>query len=145
MVRYNDESVLNSIYKNAKSGAQAISDIFGKASDQRFKSDLRTQEHEYNSIASDAAVQLSSFGRSPEPLSPTQKIGMKIGVEMNTLTESNTSHLAELMVKGSNNGILTLTKVLNGYPDPNPQVKSLADRLLTAEHQNLERMKEYLK
>ena len=145
MQNNNDIAVLNSIYRNAKTGCQGIADILPKTENAGFRSDLKTQESQYKMISGEAASHLISLGTEPDPVSPVKKAGMKVSAEMNTWMNNDTTHLAEMMIQGSNMGITNMTKVLNGYPNPNPEVKNLANRLIDIEHQNIERLKTYLR
>ena len=144
MQKDNDASVLNSIYNGAKIGSQAISDILPKTENTQFRSDLYTQEKQYEGISNEAASQLIAMGMEPDTVGGMKKMGMKFATEINTIMNSDTSHLAELMIKGSNMGITNMTKVLNGYSNPKPEVKNLADRLIQIEQQNIDRLKMYL-
>ena len=143
-MQYSHDSVLNSIYRNAETGQQAIFDLIPKVDDGGFLKDIKTQQAEYAEIAQEAVAQLSDMGVKPDPVSGVKKMGMKMGVTMNTMLENDVSHLAQLMIKGSNMGIVNMTKVLNNYPNPKPEIKSLATKLINIEHQNLERLKTYL-
>lgn len=144
MQKNKETEVLNSIYRGAKTGSQAIIDLLPKAENSRFCSDLQTQEQEYNNISAEAANMLISMGSEPEPVSAIKKAGMKMGVEMNTIMNNDTGYLAQLMIKGSTMGITNMTKVLNNYENPNPQVTDLAQRLIKTEQQNIDRLKAYL-
>ena len=145
MDKNTDAKVLNSVYRGAKVGCQAISDLMPSTNDEKFTSDLITQEQEYEAISTEAADKLRAMGEEPQPVSFMQKAGMMMGVEMNAMMNRETDHLAELMIKGSNSGIINMTKVLNGYPNAAPEVKNLANRLIRTEQQNIERLKVYLK
>ena len=145
MVENVDISVLNSIYRNAKTGAQAIDDLLPKAEDSSFVSDLKTQYKEYESISREAASRIVNLGGEPEPVGEMKKLGMKMGVAMNTMANDETEHLAELMIKGSNMGIVTMTKVVNGHSTASPETLGLAQKLITCEHDNISRLKAYLK
>ncbi len=77
-----------------------------------------------------------------------------------TLCNRETSHLAQLMIQGSNMGVLNLTKLLNSCgdyePDPaaddaaaNPQPQTdpaaaLARSVIRMEEDNIDRLKVYL-
>ncbi len=140
-----DIAVLNSVYRNAKTGSQSIADLLPKASDSAFASDLETQKKEYDSIGGEAAARIVSLGGQPESVSEMQKLGMKMGVTMNTMMNDETEHLAELMIKGSNMGIIQMTKVVNGHSNASPETLGLAQKLITCEHDNIQRLKTYLK
>ncbi len=140
-----DIAVLNSVYRNARTGAQAIDDLLPKASDTSFISDLETQRQEYDSIGTEAATRITGLGGAPESVGEMKKMGMKMGVTMNTMVNDETEHLAELMIKGSNMGIVQMTKVINGHREASPETLGLAQKLITCEHDNITRLKAYLK
>jgi hypothetical protein len=50
-----------------------------------------------------------------------------------------------MMIKGSNMGIIQMTKVVNGYSDASPETLGLAQKLITTENDNISRLKTYLK
>ncbi len=140
-----DIAVLNSVYRNARTGAQAIDDLLPKARDTSFISDLETQRQEYDSIGTEAATRITGLGAAPESVGEMKKMGMKMGVAMNTMTNDETEHLAELMIKGSNMGIVQMTKVINGHREASPETLGLAQKLINCEHDNITRLKAYLK
>lgn len=140
----NDCAVLNDIYKNAQTGCQGISDLMPRVTNSAFRSDLVTQGNEYKAIAHLATDRLIEMGDTPSEIGPMQRVGMWAAVTSKTMMNSDTSHLAEMMITGSTMGITNMTKVLNSYQNPNPQVKTLADQLINTEHQNIERLKAYL-
>ena len=137
-------SVLNSIYRGARIGSESIENILPKTEHPAFRDDLRTQEGEYEAIMKEAANRLMEKGNTPDPIGSYKKVTMKAAVEMSTMANCDTSHLAEIMIKGSTMGITNMTKILNGYQNPDPQVAGLAQKLITTEQQNIERLKTYL-
>ncbi len=139
-----DIEVLNSIYKNAVTGSQAIEDLLPMTEDKRFISDLETQNSEYMTIGADAASQLVNLGAEVEPIGTMKKAGMKMGVVMNTMVNDDTCHLAELMIKGSNMGIIDMTKTINSFSNASPEALGLAQKLIDMEHNNIVKLKEYL-
>lgn len=140
-----DIAVLNSVYRNARVGSQSITDLLPQAADRAFISDLETQKREYDAIGGEAASRIVNLGGHPEPVGEMKKLGMKMGVAMNTMMNDETVHLAELMIKGSNMGIIQMTKVVNGHQNASPEALGLAQKLITFEHDNIERLKTYLK
>ena len=77
-MQYSHDSVLNSIYRNAETGQQAIFDLIPKVDDGGFLKDIKTQQAEYAEIAQEAVAQLSDMGVKPDPVSGVKKMGMKM-------------------------------------------------------------------
>ncbi|MBE6949439.1 MAG: hypothetical protein E7456_06290 [Ruminococcaceae bacterium] len=139
-----EASVLNSIYRGARIGKESIENLLPKTEHPAFRDDLRTQEGEYDAICKEAANHLMEMGNTPDPIEAYKKLGMKAATEMSTIMNTDTSHLAEMMIKGSNMGITNMTKIMNGYQNPDPKVAELAQKLITMEQNNIERLKVYL-
>ena len=139
-----DLRVLNSIYRGAKTGSQAISDLLPQVEESRLRADLTTQKGEYETIGADAANRMCALGGRPEEVPALKKAGMKLGVAMNTAMDVSSSHLAELMIRGSTMGVTNMTKVLNAYTPADRAISGLGNRLITAEQQNIDRLKVYL-
>lgn len=140
----NDKEVLNGIYKNAVTGTEGINQLMPKITNSAFRDDMETQCNQYKTIAQKATAQLLATGDLPSELGLMQKAGMWVSTTGNTLMNDDTSHLAEMMITGTNMGITNLTKILNTYTNPKPEVKQLADELIKTEEQNIQRLKTYL-
>lgn len=138
------KSVLNNIYLNAKTGSRGINDLMPKADSADFLAQLKAQDDTYRTIQQEAANQLIQMGEAPTDIGPLKKASMWASVNLNTLVNSDTSHLAELMITGSTMGITQMTKVLNGYQNPDPQIKALGDRLVQTQQQHIDQLKTYL-
>lgn len=140
----NDKSVLNNIYQTAQTGSQGISDLMPKINNSSFRDDMKQQDNEYRTIQQQATQQLIQMGDTPSEIGAIQRAGMWATVNTRTIMNSDTSHLAEMMITGSTMGITNMTKALNTYQSPNPQVKTLAEQLITTQQQHIERLKSYL-
>ena len=57
---------------------------------------------------------------------------------------STTSHLAEMMIRGSNMGMTSLWKVMNHTPEAGEKTVSLAKELMDFEENNIKELKKYL-
>lgn len=137
-------SVLKEIYQSAKTAVDAINTLIPKTHSIDFRESLKTQLEEYHSVADDAAVQLRGFHELPSDVSIFTKLGMWSAVQMNIITNTNTDHMAEIMINGSTMGIIDMTKRLKNSDDISPHAEDLANRLIKTEQNNIELMKRYL-
>lgn len=157
----NEYALLQEIYQGAVMGTESIRLLLPKVTNARFRSDLQTQNKQYETTASNAEQQMKQMGRCPKELTSDQKLMLKMAVASKTLMNRETSHLAQLMIEGSNMGIITLTKALNSYgtPTDNPAqsetesknakppmnpAADLARTTIQAEENNINRLKVYL-
>ena len=69
-----------------------------------------------------------------------------MGIQMNTLTDTTVSHMAEMMIQGSTMGITDMTKKVrefegDGCPD---RALRLGRDLISFEQENIEKLKAFL-
>ena len=70
---------------------------------------------------------------------------LRFGIGYNTLLNTSTSHIAEMIIKGSNNGVLEMEKVLAHNEEfAGSPCRSLAKELIEMENVNIRTLKEYL-
>ena len=73
-----------------------------------------------------------------------QKAMSWMGVEMNTMMDKSNSKIAELMIQGTNMGIIEGVKLLNQNPDANDGVKNLLNEFIKFQENTVEQLKKYL-
>ena len=69
---------------------------------------------------------------------------IKSAIAMNTMLDISTSHMAEMLIQGSNRGITDLCKSLNHNSEASRMTVELAKELMEFEEEAIERMKKYL-
>lgn len=151
--------VLQEIYKNAVVGTESIAQLLPLVKNAGFRADLQTQSQQYASTKSQAEEQLKQLSKCPKELPKWENAMLWMGLHSKTLCNQETSHLAELMIAGSNMGIVTLTRVLNScgnyQPDPAQEggsagqaqpspAETLARNVIRMEEDNIDRLKAYL-
>lgn len=65
-------------------------------------------------------------------------------INIQTLTDKSTSHIAEMLIIGSNMGVIDAIKNLKKYENAKKEINELMDRLLKFEEDNIKELKEYL-
>jgi uncharacterized protein YbjQ (UPF0145 family) len=134
------------IYENVKMGADSIVNLLPKVEDTRLKSDMSVQLSGYEEFAARARKELQEMGVEAEEKGFMTKAMAKVGMEFNTMMDTSISHIAEMMIQGSNMGIVEMNKLLNTCErcDSEDGAVGLAREIVAFEEKNLERMKKYL-
>ncbi len=140
----NQIELLDSICKNTEMGIEGIQSIMKKTESAEFRAALQTQLNEYKAIRQEAVTQLSAVGAAPEKVPESAKISARLTVQMKTAMNDSVSHIAEMMIKGSTNGITKLISQRNDYKGKDIASVDLANRLITAEQNNIEALKAFL-
>ena len=140
-------TLLQSIYKNVKMASDSILTLMPKVKDPKFKSDLTVKLSVYEAYASRAAKLLSDEGAKPEEEGTITKLAAKWGSMMNTMRDSTTSHLAEMMVEGATMGVNDMLKQIRECENTNVSESALrlARDVCAFEEKTVEEMKNYLR
>ena len=137
-----NEELLNEVYKNTKMGGDSIIDLLDKVSDNGLRSEMTDELSVYRRYAKEASEKLGKRGLKPKELPMTAKMGAKMGMVMNTMLDTTTSHLAEMMINGATMGIIDLEKKLND--GGGGEAERLARDVLRYEKETVERLGQYL-
>ena len=139
--------VLTAVYKNVKMASDSILDLMPKVKDERMKNDMTVQLSVLEAFASRAAKLLAEEGVSPEEEGFLANISAKWGSMMNTMRDSTTAHLAQMMVEGATAGVTDMMRELRDAE--RSAVSEAALRLVrdvcAFEEKMAQDMKEYLK
>lgn len=102
--------LLSEIYKNVKMAEESIIAIMPKVKNEELKSDLTVQLSVYSAFASRAAKLLGEEGVKPEEEGLMAKMGAKWGIMMNTMKDSSTEHLIQMMIEGTTMGMTDMLR-----------------------------------
>ena len=136
--------ILNQINQGIKMGMDSISNVSEKVQDSRLKDELLFQYDKYNEILNEVNDELTNYDNFPKDLNPMQKAMGWMGVEMNTLTDKSNSKIAEMMIQGTNMGIIEGVKLLNHNPDTEQHIKDILNKFIDFQQNNVEQLKKYL-
>ena len=138
------EYILNEINKGIKMGMDSISSIAEKVTDDQLKDDLQSEYNQYNEILNDVNAELGKYEEFPKELNPAQKMMGWFDIQMSTLTDNSDSKIAEMLIKGTNMGIIEGVKLLNNNPETTPEIKNILTNFIQFQENNVERLKKYL-
>ena len=138
--------MLEELYKNAKMGAEALLSMLPKVADSNMRRDLTAQLDGYEGYAKQAEQYLCEQGKEAKDAGVWQKMTAKVGIGVNTLMDSDTSHLAEMVIEGSNMNITASVKPLREYENCRVSEKALrlCRDMIDFEQRNVEKMQSYL-
>lgn len=139
-----NSEVLNYIFQNSQMGIETVNQLLGITEDPTFKKYLSAHLAEYETINKQAREKLNQNGSAEKGIGEMQKISAYLMINMNTLMDKSTSHIAEMLIKGSTMGIVEVTKNIKEYNDADKQILDLAHRLLKYEQKNVEQLKKFL-
>jgi len=136
--------MLNFVYQNSQMGVDTIKQLLGITEDENFKRHLESQFNEYKEIHCAAQKALNENGQDEKGISTMDKIKTYLMINMQTMTDKTPSHISEMLIIGSNRGIIDAIKNLKKYNDAEPSIVSLMERLLKFEEDNVQQLKPFL-
>lgn len=139
--------LLNFIYQNSQMGVNTISQLIDIVEDDRgeFKRYLENHLKGYRDIHTKAKELLNNNGYDEKGIGQLAKIRTYLMINIQTLTDRSPSHIAEMLIIGSNMGIIDAVKNIKRYKDAAEEdIVELMERLLRFEEDNVQQLKQFL-
>lgn len=137
-------NILDELNKGSCMGVDAIDFILDKVEDDEFEKVLTDQKDEYEKMT-DKIGNLYKEYSSDEPHETTtmNKAMTWMNVESRTLTDHTTSKIAELMMQGTNMGIIEGRRLLNNKSGDD-KIDALVGEYVNMQEKFVEILKKYL-
>ena len=140
-----DSEVLAEIYRNAQLALTSISDLLPEVDDEEMKEELLHEHEEYEKICSEAASLATRYDLNLKEPSPIKKAMMWSAIKMNAATDNSAQNVAQMMIKGTVNGITCLkTSLTDGEKIMDGDIKNLLKQLIALEEGFEKKLKTYL-
>lgn len=140
----NEVNVLDELNKGASMGKDAIHFIMDKVKDENLRIELDNQYKKYDEITQKIARLYPEYSeKEPHDTSVLNKARTWYGIEMKTMMDDSTSKIAELLLQGTNMGIIEGRKLLN-HKNSNEEVNSIAQEYVNMQENAVEQLKKFL-
>ena len=139
-------NVLDEVNKGATMGMQAISVISEKTHDADLKETLRVEYNKYQKISERVNDLYSQYTteKKPHEINPMQKMMTWYGVQMRTITDDTPSKLSELLMQGTNMGIIEGRRLINNNNRIDDNIKNILHDFVTMQEDSVETLKRFL-
>lgn len=131
-----DVNLLNFIYQNSQMGVETIDQLVKIVDDNKFKNYLKEKYEGYCKIHKETKEKLNSHGYDEKGISSFEKIRTYLMINMQTLTDKSTSHIAEMMMIGSTMGIINAIRNLAEYSNARKDIIQLMTTLKSFEEKS---------
>lgn len=136
--------LLNFIYQNSQMGVNTIDQLIKIVDNKKFKKQLKSQYKEYLKINISVRKKLNKYGYDEKGITAFEKVRTYLMINIQTMKDKTPSHVSEMLIIGSNMGILDATKNLKKYRKSNRKIINLMKELLEIEENNVQQLKKYL-
>ena len=142
----NNLNVLDEVNKGATMGMDAISMINEKTHDAKLKEILQVEFNKYNKISERVNNLYSQFTteKKPHETNKMNKMMTWYGIQMKTITDDTPSKLSELLMQGTNIGIIEGRRLLNHNQRIDDNVKNILNDFVSMQEDSVETLKKFL-
>lgn len=143
-MREEDTAILKEIQKNTAMGLKAIHALSEKVMDDELTRQLDRQAVKYGELNNRAGKRLVEENEEQYRGSKLQDMMLTGSIEASTMFNTSNSHVAELMIQGSNRGITDMYKVLKHNERANAETVEFAKELMDFEEKSVQLWRDYL-
>ena len=138
--------ILDEVNKGATMGMDAIDIVSSKVKDEDFEEVLDLEYNKYKDISRRVNEVYANYSeKEPHETNTMNKIMTWYGVQMKTMNDDTTSKLSELLMQGTNMGIIEGRRLINQNQDIlAPEVSSILQDFVVMQEDSVETLKRYL-
>ena len=139
-----DINVLDELNKGACMGRDAIHFIMDKVKDDNLKKELNRLYAKYKETNEKICELYPEYNEGePHKTGTMNKVMTWYGIEMKTLLDDSTSKIAELLMQGTNMGIIEGRRLLNDK-NMDDEVHKICEEYVTFQEEAVEKLKPFL-
>lgn len=140
----NNINALDEIHKGSCMGIDALNFVIDKTETKEFKGVLEVEKKKYEKIKKQIEKIYPKYSdKEPHKTSLMNKAMTWYGIEMKTMTENSSSKLAELLLQGTNMGIIEGRRILNNK-DLDKPITEIVEEYVRMQQESIEVLKKYL-
>lgn len=136
--------ILQSVYKNARLAAKSTEAVLARCQNNELYGELCREQDRYKTVAAKARRGLAQMGMPANEAPAYLRKMIETGINVKTAACGKSTHLAQIMLKGTVNGIISMQKTLNRTHGADSGVRESAQRLLNREQMFCDNLKRYL-
>lgn len=127
-----------------KMGVSSIDEVLDQVQNDDFRALLTECKEKHETLGNETREMLNSYQDSGKEPNPVAKSMSWVKTHLKTAVEPGDDTIADLITDGCNMGVKSLHRYVNQYTNAQPQVQSIAKRLISLETQLTENVAQYL-
>ncbi len=138
------------VHRSAGMGIESILALMPKVKSEELRADMTSQMNGYGSLRERAENGLTRCEAKAEKESPAKTFAARMGIAAETVLDTSSSHIAELMIRGSGADIISITRAQNKALHGPSRIGTdcdavtLSNEIIDFENQSIDKMKKYL-
>ncbi len=143
-MKSDDAAMLREVQRNSSTALTAIQAVSEYVRDADMERMLFGQQKIFENIRNRAVERLMEGGEEVRQESAVGQALVSGGIHMNTLLNTSTSHIAELVIRNHQKGVTGLWKAMNRHDTATGRSVELAEELASFEESCVEKMRRSL-
>ncbi len=139
-----EKEIVLKLYQNADMGIIGIESIEEKIESRNLSKVILNQKEEYQKIKNELIPLCKKYEVENKDLGTFVKINSDVMANMKTMMDHTDSHIAKMMMEGTNKGLIELEELINHYEGNDQKITEMIQKVIDIEHKNYEELKIYL-
>ena len=140
----NDSEFLTFVHQNADMGLSTLDRLNAMKLSPAMRKVIENQMLDYKSVTAQAENKLAEAGEMPKEINGLAKVGANAMITVKTMLDASDQHIAAMIMRGSTEGIIEISKKLKEADGVDEDVKNLGYKLLLTEEKNFNEMRHFL-
>lgn len=136
--------LLEAIAENAEMGKNTLEQMLKITDDAALCGELKREQEIYRDISCRAHAAMAEIGGEVRGQTRWAKMMTHMGICMETIKDKSTRKIAEMLIEGSNQGVLDCAKSRSDYPEACESAHALATELEQFQQDSIRRLKHFL-
>lgn len=138
------QKLLQVIVENGRMGEDACDQLLSKTDDVNMRQELMLLKQQYAEGVRDAEKRLYDMGVQPQSKGMGARMGMWMGMQINTAADRSASHIADILIQGATMGVVEITKARNSFSEADAEAQGVAANMITRQQEAIDRLKAFL-
>lgn len=143
-MKWEDIQVFKEVQKNAELAMKAVDTVSDKTYDDDLALHLSRQSLKYSQLRNQAAEKLLSAHLEPSRKNVVEEMLVAGSIHRDTLLNTSTSHIAELIIQESSRKISKLCQSLHKYENAGEEAVEMAREFMDFEEGNIRQLRKFL-
>lgn len=139
-----NSQLLNAVFKNVTMATHAIDSIRDKITDKKLSKLLEKQNQIYERLTSKCENLASNISQDLHPINMFAKMSSSASINMKTMFNDDTNHIAEMLIQGTTMGITDVIKSIGEFDTADTEIKNVAIDLQHSEEEFIDSLKTFL-
>lgn len=143
-MRREDIQVFRDVQKHAELAMKAVDTISDKTYDDALALQLSRQSLKYSQLRNQAVDKLLAAHLEPARINVVQEMLVAGNIHKDTLLNTSTSHIAEVVIQESSRKISRLCQSLHRYENAGDEAVEMAREFMDFEESNIRQLRKFL-